>query len=134
VSASDRGPAARAWADVKLWFKEIFGPARGAGVVERRLVEVENAQPIGATADRAVARVAGVVRSIAIGPRGPSAVFEAELFDGTGVLTVIWLGQRQILGLEPGRTLICEGRVAIEDGERVMRDPRYEIVPVGTAR
>jgi hypothetical protein len=77
--------------------------------------------------------VAGVVRSIVVGYPGPGAVFEAELADQTGVLRVLWLGQRQVLGIEPGRALVCEGRVSVEGGRRVMRDPRYRIVPVGSA-
>jgi hypothetical protein len=91
------------------------------------------ATPIGRTGGRRPARVAGVIRSIGIGYKGPGAVFEAELADSTGVLRVVWLGQRQVLGLEPGRALVCEGRVGLEGGVRVMRDPRYQIVPVGSA-
>jgi hypothetical protein len=60
-------------------------------------------------------------------------MFEAELADSTGELKVIWIGQRQILGLEPGRRLLCEGRVAMEGGVAVMRDPYYELIPVGPA-
>jgi hypothetical protein len=77
--------------------------------------------------------VTGVIKSIAIGPRGPGAVFEVELADGTGSLRVIWLGQRQILGLEPGRQLTCHGLVGSDSVGRVMRDPYYELVPVGSA-
>ncbi|MDR3360517.1 MAG: OB-fold nucleic acid binding domain-containing protein [Bifidobacteriaceae bacterium] len=113
--------------------REVMEPPGAGAGFEREFPGVADATPIEATADRAVARVAGVIRSIAIGPRGPSAVFEAELVDRTGALRLIWLGQRQILGLEPGRSLICEGRIGLEDGERVMRNPRYEIIPVGTA-
>ncbi|MDR1118198.1 MAG: hypothetical protein LBL01_02720 [Bifidobacteriaceae bacterium] len=94
---------------------------------------VDAVQPIGETADRAPARVAGIIRSLVIGPRGPDAVFEADLEDQSGVMRILWLGQRQVLGIEPGRGLVCEGRVAVEGGQRVMRDPRYQIMPVGDA-
>ncbi|MDR2380012.1 MAG: DNA-binding protein [Bifidobacteriaceae bacterium] len=123
------GWARRAWAALT----ELFTRSAVLAPAEPFFPVVPGTQPIGSVPDRAPARLAGVVKSIAIGPRGPSAVFEAELVDRSGVARLIWLGQRQILGLEPGRSLICEGRVAVEDGVRVMRDPRYELIPVGTA-
>ncbi|MDR2348900.1 MAG: OB-fold nucleic acid binding domain-containing protein [Bifidobacteriaceae bacterium] len=115
------------------WLKDLFSGVEAEAPPPRPMPGAAGARPIGATADRELARVAGVIRSIAIGPRGPAAVFEVELVDSTGCLRLIWLGQRQILGLDPGRSLICEGRVAFEAGQRVMRNPRYELVPVGTA-
>ncbi|MDR2453591.1 MAG: OB-fold nucleic acid binding domain-containing protein [Bifidobacteriaceae bacterium] len=113
--------------------KELLAAPETGAPPARPMPTAPGAQPISQTGDRSVARVAGIIRSIAIGPRGPSAVFEVELVDRTGSLRVIWLGQRQILGLEPGRSLVCEGRVGLEAGQRVMRDPRYELVPVGSA-
>jgi hypothetical protein len=120
-------------AGLRAWIREVFASPETAPELERAFPGVAGAVPIGTTTDRRPARVAGVIRSIAIGPRGRSAMFEAELADSTGVLRAVWLGQRQILGLEPGRSLVCEGRISVEDGVRVMRDPRYEIVPVGSA-
>jgi hypothetical protein len=104
-----------------------------AGECERPLAPVDGVKPIGQVGERQTARVTGVIRSIAIGPRGPRPVFEAELTDGSGDLRVIWLGQRQILGLEPGRQLVCQGLVATDGAIRVMRDPYYELVPIGPA-
>jgi hypothetical protein len=97
------------------------------------LAKVAGVKPIGAVGDRETARVTGVIRSMAIGPRGPRAMFEVELTDGSGELRVIWLGQRQIRGVEPGRQLICQGLVASQGGVRVMRNPYYELAPVGKA-
>jgi hypothetical protein len=55
----------------------------------------------------------------------------AELYDGTGTLAVIWLGRRQIAGVEPGRRLRVEGMVTEQDGRPVLFNPRYELVPAG---
>jgi hypothetical protein len=121
------------WGAALAWVKDLFGGPEIDGEPAQAGPVVADATPIGATLDREVARVAGVVRSIAIGPRGPSAMFEAELADPTGRLRAVWLGQRQILGVDPGRSLVCEGRISVEAGERVMRNPRYELAPVGTA-
>ena len=124
------GLAGRVWRRLR----RLFDPLPSLeGEPARLLVPVGSAGPIGALADREKARVTGIIKSIAIGPRGPGAVFEVELADGTGQLRVIWLGQRQILGLEPGRQLVWEGMVAFEGGEAVMRDQHYELLAVGTA-
>jgi hypothetical protein len=56
----------------------------------------------------------------------------AELYDGTGSMSLVWLGRRQIAGIEPGRSLVGYGRVT-RDGELpVIFNPRYELRPTGT--
>ncbi|MDR2567234.1 MAG: OB-fold nucleic acid binding domain-containing protein [Bifidobacteriaceae bacterium] len=117
---------------VKRWLRDVFDPLPALEAEpDRLLARVGGVKPINSVGDRETAKVTGVIRSVAIGPRGPKAMFEVELTDGSGDLRVVWLGQRQILGLEPGRQLICQGLVARDGAIRVMRDPYYELVPVG---
>jgi len=71
--------------------------------------------------------VQGRLRSVVLKPRGSVPTLEAELFDGTGSVTLIWLGRRHIPGIEPGRALCAYGRVAESDGVRTMFNPRYEL-------
>jgi hypothetical protein len=52
---------------------------------------------------------------------------EAELYDGSGMLTVIWLGRRRIAGIIPGRVIRIEGRIGVHDQARIMYNPRYEL-------
>ena len=52
---------------------------------------------------------------------------EAELFDGSGSLTLVWLGRRRIPGIEPGRTVTARGRFAAVEGKRVIYNPWYEL-------
>ena len=40
---------------------------------------------------------------------------EAELYDGTGAITVIWLGRRRIGGINPGRSMQVAGRIGVHD-------------------
>ncbi|MEZ5095239.1 MAG: hypothetical protein R2731_03450 [Nocardioides sp.] len=54
---------------------------------------------------------------------------EAELYDGTGVVTLTWLGRRRITGVVPGRSLQVHGRIAVIDGQPIMFNPRYELMP-----
>ncbi|WP_226899902.1 OB-fold nucleic acid binding domain-containing protein [Nonomuraea sp. CA-141351] len=62
-------------------------------------------------------------------PRGGAPALEAELYDGSDVIDLVWLGRRKIAGIEPGRTVKAEGLVSVQDGRKVMFNPRYELRP-----
>jgi RecG-like helicase len=79
--------------------------------------------------DRQLVTVQGQLRTVTLRPRGGVPALEAELDDGSGVLVVVWLGRRQIVGIEPGRNLRITGRVGAFDGTRSMYNPRYELLP-----
>ncbi|WP_402464942.1 OB-fold nucleic acid binding domain-containing protein [Isoptericola aurantiacus] len=78
---------------------------------------------------RARSRVSasGVLRSVVLHPRQTVPTVEAELFDGSDSIDVVWLGRREIAGIEPGRRLRVEGMVTDRDGRRTMYNPRYEL-------
>jgi hypothetical protein len=78
--------------------------------------------------DRVRTQVSGVLRTVTLRPRAGVPALEAELFDGSGSLSVVWLGRREIAGIEPGRRLRVEGLVSCVDGRSVMYNPRYELV------
>jgi hypothetical protein len=75
------------------------------------------------------ATVCGTLRSVTLRPRAGVPALVAELFDGTGTVSLVWLGRRQIAGIEPGRRLRIEGLVTETEGNRVVFNPRYELVP-----
>jgi hypothetical protein len=77
--------------------------------------------------DRARVRVQGELKSVSLRPRGGVPALEAELYDGSGTLTVVWLGRRSIPGIDPGRRLQVEGRIGRSSGSPVMFNPRYEL-------
>ncbi len=85
--------------------------------------------PIGQARDRERVRLRGTLRSVTLQPRGGAPSLEAQLDDGTGEVTIIWLGRRRIVGVVPGRSLRVEGCVSVQDGRRVIFNPRYELVP-----
>jgi hypothetical protein len=87
--------------------------------------------PIAQAGDREVVTVSGVLRAVTLRPRAGMPALEAELFDGTDALDVVWLGRRSIAGIEPGRRLTASGRVGLARGRRVLFNPRYELRPVG---
>jgi hypothetical protein len=79
--------------------------------------------------DRERVTLRGSLRTVTLRPRAGVPALEAELNDGSGVITVVWLGRRRIAGIEPGRAIKVEGRIGAYDGARVMYNPRYELIP-----
>ncbi len=93
----------------------------------RRTVEKSGLVTIQEAPDRVRVRLAGTLRTVTLRPRGGVPALEAELYDGSGAIVLIWLGRRQITGIGPGRQLVVEGRIGVQDGLRVMYNPRYEL-------
>ncbi|MDT7539245.1 MAG: hypothetical protein QOI82_2830 [Actinomycetota bacterium] len=75
--------------------------------------------------------VAGSLRAVVLRPRAGVPTLEAELYDGTGTVTLIWLGRRRIRGIDPGRTLVVHGRLTHQDGRPTIYNPAYELRAAG---
>ena len=73
------------------------------------------------------AGVLGRVRSVGFCPKTSAPTLEAELYDGTEGVTLVWFGRRRIAGIEPGRVLKARGRIADRDGRKVLYNPYYEL-------
>jgi hypothetical protein len=80
--------------------------------------------------DRVPVTVAGTIRAMTIRPRAGVPALEAELYDGSGTVTLVWLGRRTIAGLGPGRRLKATGRITTSEGRRLIYNPRYEMTPI----
>jgi hypothetical protein len=83
--------------------------------------------PIEEASDRSRVELQGSLRTVTLRPRGGVPALEAELWDGSGLITLVWLGRRRIAGIEPGRSVKVTGRVGAQDKLRVMFNPRYEL-------
>jgi RecG-like helicase len=92
------------------------------------------ATPIAACTAGTPATVTGVLRSVTLRPREGVPAVEAELFDGSGRLTIVWLGRRRIRGIEPGRTIVVHGRVTGNTERPTIFNPRYELRAPGWGR
>jgi hypothetical protein len=77
--------------------------------------------------DRCLANVHGTLRSVTLRPVDGVTALEAELYDGSDTVTLIWLGRRTIDGVEAGRRLTAHGRIGRRGAERVLYNPRYEL-------
>ena len=51
--------------------------------------------------------MAGTLRTVTLRPRAGVPALVAELYDGSGTINLVWLGRRQIPGIEPGRAVIA---------------------------
>lgn len=70
----------------------------------------------------------GTLRSVEANAKGCAGGIRAELFDGTDTVTLVWLGQRRIPGIDSGRTLRVHGRLGkLESGAKAIYNPHYEI-------
>lgn len=98
---------------------------------ERRYVEQQSGcVAVAELTARRRAELSGVLRSVTLRPRGGVPALEAELYDGTGAVRLVWLGQRRIVGIEPGRRIRLVGFVSTsEDGHPLVYNPRYELAP-----
>jgi amino acid transporter len=90
---------------------------------------VASATPIADCPDHEWVTVAGVLRAVTLRPRGTSLTMEADLWDGTGSLNLIWLGRRAIRGIRPGRRIVVQGRITQIHDQRTMYNPGYELRP-----
>ena len=73
--------------------------------------------------------VRGMVRAVTLRPRSTVPALEIELYDGSGSISVVWLGRRRIPGIEPGRTMIVTGRLTCNTANPTIYNPRYELKP-----
>lgn len=75
--------------------------------------------------------VAGTVRCVVLRPRAGVPTLEAELYDGTGTVTLVFLGRRRIRGIDAGRSLVARGRLTTHEGRPTLYNPAYELRPTG---
>jgi hypothetical protein len=95
----------------------------------RRTYADQNCVRISEAPDREMVKLRGSLRTVSLRPRAGVPALEAELFDGSGVIVIVWLGRRRIAGIDPGRSIQVEGRIGEHSGVRTMFNPRYELIP-----
>ncbi len=119
------------WDAVRRWASRSGADldARQGGAA----VAADDCTPVSEIGDRERARVRGTLQTVTLQPRAGIPALEAELYDGSGVVTLVWLGRRRIAGIDCGRQLIASGRVASVEGRRLMYNPQYKLLPVGDA-
>lgn len=89
----------------------------------------QGATPIARCGEREAVYILGTLRTVTFRPRAGVPALQAELWDGTGAVTVVWLGRRSIPGITPGRLIKVRGRITGLGGQRVVYNPIYELRP-----
>lgn len=96
----------------------------------KRSVERHGACPIDQAPDRSPVVLHGTLQSVTLRPRAGVPALEAEVYDGTGTVYVVWLGRRRIEGINPGASVVVEGRLSGDPGGRkTMYNPAYHLLP-----
>ncbi|GAB2466253.1 OB-fold nucleic acid binding domain-containing protein [Xylanimonas ulmi] len=111
--------------------RQVFASADSVAAGEERAeaAKTQGCVAVSTLTPRQRGKAAGVLRSVVLRPRDGVPSVEAELFDGSGALDLVWLGRRTIAGVEPGRRICVEGMVCEAEGRRTMFNPRYELRP-----
>lgn len=78
--------------------------------------------------ERELVTVLGRVRSLTLRPRAGTPSLEVDLYDGSGTVTLVWLGRREIAGIAPGQQVRATGRITSNGNRRVIFNPRYELI------
>jgi hypothetical protein len=83
---------------------------------------------IGAIRWRDRVRICGVVRSTRIQPKGGVPTLECVVADDTGSISIVFLGRRQVPGIEPGTRLVAHGMAGSHFGRLAILNPEYELL------
>jgi len=108
LSESDE---ARLAAEVRSWAERVPGSVRIAEARPRERV-----------------KLAGVVNRITVFPTAGSESLEALVSDGTGEVTVVFMGRRSIPGLSLGTRMVVEGVLGEQRGHRRLVNPTFEFI------
>ena len=71
-------------------------------------------------------RIAGVIRRMTVLPMEGKEALQALISDGTGEVTVVFMGRRGIGGLSLGKRVVVEGVLGEHRGDVRMVNPRLE--------
>jgi amino acid transporter len=86
-------------------------------------------RPIGSVSWRQRTALEGRVRSVSVSPVKGSPALEAELYDSSGGITLVFYGRRSIPGIEPGARMRVEGMIGEMAGHLAMANPTYRLLP-----
>jgi RecG-like helicase len=102
------------------------------------MVPPANFEPVGHYSEKVIkigeviwrkrAHVQGRVTAIRTSPANQAPMFEVEMWDETGGITLQFLGRRSLAGLDVGAQLRAEGMVGEVDGLLTILNPNYELL------
>ena len=114
---------------MSLWGRLTASRAEQEAEELRLAAAAEQSTPLASCGHGQVATVSGTVRAITVRPKHETPALEAEVYDGSAAVRVVWLGRRRIPGIDPGRRITLHGRITRPDDVMTMYNPRYELKP-----
>ncbi|NUR61664.1 MAG: amino acid permease [Catenulispora sp.] len=109
--------------------KKMLLDAECAAVPDAHTGVPVEVRPISSVRWRERAAVEGRVRSVSVSPVKGSPALEAELYDASGGIALVFYGRRSIPGIEPGAKMRVEGMVGEMEGHLAMANPTYKLLP-----
>ncbi|MDQ1718256.1 MAG: hypothetical protein QOE89_2209 [Pseudonocardiales bacterium] len=96
------------------------------GVVEGA-PRTDGTTPIGAVTWKQQVTIVGRVKMVQVGTKAGKSL-EAQVFDETGGLRLLFFGRTTIPGITPGAAVRASGRVGEYKGHLALANPRYELL------
>ncbi len=118
---------------MKSRLTSLFAGKDEQEAAEEQQAHAEGADPIATCVRGTRVSLSGVVKSVMLRPRAGVPAVTADLYDGTGHITLVWLGRRRIVGVEAGRRMTVTGRITCTDDDTMIFNPRYELHPLDDA-
>jgi RecG-like helicase len=87
---------------------------------------IDDAVRIADAPARQPVRIAGVIRRMTVLPMEGKEALQALISDGTGEITIVFMGRRGIGGLSLGKRVVVEGVLGEHRGDVRMVNPRLE--------
>src|SRR5436190_24281249 len=113
---------------VRRFLRRLFASAEELDAEELQRDAAESGSTRACHVNRGeLVTVTGRLRTVVYTPRTTLPTLEADLYDGSDMVRLVWLGRRHIAGIEPGRAVTARGRVAVRDDRKVIYNPYYEL-------
>jgi len=113
---------------VRRFLRRLFASAEELDAEELQRDAAESGSTRACDVNRGeLVTVTGRLRTVVYTPRTTLPTLEADLYDGSDMVRLVWLGRRHIAGIEPGRAVKVRGRIAVRDGRKVIYNPHYEL-------
>lgn len=129
ITEQDRTGRPRSESRLKRWLRRLISSDIQLESEELVAQAVESgATPIGQLIDRQRVTVQGTISVVTLNPGQRHGWLEADLTDGSGTVTLIWMGRRTIAGVDPGRRMRAEGLVNRNGGSSVIYNPKYKLL------
>ncbi len=115
--------------------QDELGNGNGNGTRTRRrparldegLAPLEGGQAIATIEHRQHVLIGGTIQQVRVQPWAGVATLECTVDDGTGTISVVFLGRRRVPGMKVGAKVAVSGVVGLHHGRAAILNPTYEL-------